>query len=243
MGQKIRLDKYLSNMGIGTRSEVKQMIKRGRVKVNECVVVSPEIKIDMETDHVMAEEQQINYEKYVYYMLHKPAGVVSATEDSREKTVVDLLAAEKKRDLFPVGRLDKDTEGLLIITNNGQLAHKLLSPKKHVGKVYYAKIDGRVTEEDVQIFQEGVQVDKDFKALPAVLKIFSSGEESEIQITIYEGKFHQIKRMFEAVGKKVIYLKRLAMGSLWLDESLKSGEYRRLTEKELESLWKQNDKK
>ena len=118
MGQKIRLDKYLSNMGIGTRSEVKQMIKRGRVKVNECVVVSPEIKIDMETDHVMAEEQQINYEKYVYYMLHKPAGVVSATEDSREKTVVDLLAAEKKRDLFPVGRLDKDTEGLLIITNN-----------------------------------------------------------------------------------------------------------------------------
>lgn len=238
MGQKMRLDKYLSNMGIGTRSEVKQMMKKGKIKVNDCIVSSPEMKIDIETDNVMAAEQQVSYEKYVYYMLHKPAGVVSATEDKREKTVVDLLAAEQKKDIFPVGRLDKDTEGLLLITNDGELAHNLLSPKKHVSKVYYAKIDGKVTEEDVQIFKEGVQVDRDFKALPAVLEILSSGEQSEIHITIYEGKFHQVKRMFEAVGKKVTYLKRLSMGSLWLDDNLKLGEYRRLTGKELGKLLK-----
>lgn len=232
----MRLDKYLSNMGNGTRSEVKQMIKRGKIKVNNCVVSSPEIKIDIETDNVTVGEQQVNYEKYVYYMLYKPAGVVSATEDKREKTVVDLLAAEQKKDLFPVGRLDKDTEGLLLITNDGELAHNLLSPKKHVSKVYYAKIDGKVTEEDVQIFKEGVYIDKDFKALPSKLEVLSSGEQSEIQVTIYEGKFHQVKRMFQAVGKKVTYLKRLSMGSLALDGNLKLGEYRRLTEEELREL-------
>ena len=236
MGQKMRLDKYLANMGIGTRSEVKQMIKKGKIKVNGSMVSSPEIKIDVETDDVVAAELQIKYEKHVYYMLHKPAGVVSATEDKKDKTVIDLLFMDRKKDLFPVGRLDKDTEGLLLITNDGELAHNLLSPKKHVAKVYYAKIDGRVTEDDVRIFKEGVQIDSGFQALPAELEILSSNEQSEIYITIYEGKFHQVKRMFEAVGKKVTYLKRLSMGTLKLDETLKAGEYRELTKKELDEL-------
>lgn len=243
MGQKMRLDKYLANMGIGTRSEVKQMIKKGKIKVNDRIVYSPEVKIDTEIDNIVAADKNVEYEKYVYYMLHKPAGVVSATEDKRERTVIDLLSAEQKKDLFPVGRLDKDTEGLLLITNDGELAHNLLSPKKHVSKVYYAKIDGRVTEKDIKTFKEGVQIDEDFKALPAKLEIVSSGEQSEIYITIYEGKFHQVKRMFEAVGKKVIYLKRLSMGSLVLDEDLEIGKYRRLKKEELECLLKADLKK
>ena len=238
MGQKMRLDKYLANMGIGTRSEVKQMLKKGKIKVNDAVVHTPEVKIDIETDTIMADNQMVSYEKYVYYMLHKPAGVVSATEDNKEKTVIDLMEKEQKKDLFPVGRLDKDTEGLLLITNDGELAHNLLSPKKHVSKVYYAKIDGKVIEEDVKVFKEGVQIDKDFRALPAELEIICAGAQSEIRVTIYEGKFHQVKRMFEAVGKKVTYLKRLSMGSLVLDETLELGQYRRLTQEELEGLQK-----
>lgn len=240
MGQKMRLDKYLANMGIGTRSEVKQMLKKGKIKVNNTVVHTPEVKIDIETDTITVENQTVTYEKYVYYMLHKPAGVISATEDHKEKTVIDLMGAEQKKDLFPVGRLDKDTEGLLLITNDGELAHNLLSPKKHVSKVYYAKIDGKVTEEDVKLFKEGVQIDEDFRALPAELEVICSGAQSEIRVTIYEGKFHQVKRMFEAVGKKVTYLKRLSMGSLVLDETLELGQYRRLTKEEVEGLQKGN---
>ena len=169
-------------------------------------------------------------------MLNKPAGVISASEDPRQKTVIDLIDGQHRQDLYPVGRLDKDTEGLLLITNDGELTHRLLSPKKHVDKVYYARIKGRMTEADVTAFRQGLQVDAELKALPAELKILSSGEDSEVEVTIREGKFHQIKRMFQAVGKEVAYLKRLSMGSLRLDPELDLGQYRRLTDEELEGL-------
>lgn len=235
MAKQIRLDKYLSDMGMGTRSEVKLDIKKGFVKVNNEVIKTPDCKIFMD-DLVSYHDTPVAYARYEYYMLNKPAGVVSATEDKRDKTVLDLLSQNKRKDLFPVGRLDKDTEGLLLITNDGELAHQLLSPNKKVGKVYYAKVDGRVTNHEVELFLEGLQVDEDFKAMPAELMILSSKEQSEITLRIMEGKFHQVKRMFEAVGMQVLYLKRLSMGSLVLDEALQPGQYRALTTDELNQI-------
>lgn len=232
----IRLDKYLADMGIGTRTEVKKLIRQGKVKVDDYIVKSPEQKIDTSTQKVFCEGQELGYEEYEYYMLNKPAGYVSATTDAKDKTVLDLIIDKKRKDLFPVGRLDKDTEGLLLITNDGELAHRLLAPKKHVDKLYYAKVEGIVTEEDRKAFAEGVDIGEDEVTRPAVLKILKSAEVSEIHLTIQEGKFHQVKRMFEAVGKKVIYLKRISMGTLYLDENLKLGEYRALTEEELKHL-------
>ena len=232
----IRLDKYLANMGIGTRTEVKKLIRQGKVKVDDYIVKSPEQKIDTVTQNVFCERQEVGYEEYEYYMLNKPAGYVSATTDAKDKTVLELITDKKRKDLFPVGRLDKDTEGLLLITNDGDLAHRLLAPKKHVDKLYYAKIEGVVTEEDVRAFAEGVDIGENEVTRPAVLEILKSDEISEIHLTIQEGKFHQVKRMFEAVGKKVIYLKRISMGTLQLDENLKLGEYRMLTEEELKHL-------
>ena len=232
----IRLDKYLANMGIGTRTEVKKLIRQGKVKVDDYIVKSPEQKIDTVTQKVFCEGQEVGYEEYEYYMLNKPAGYVSATTDAKDKTVLDLITDKRRRDLFPVGRLDKDTEGLLLITNDGDLAHRLLAPKKHVDKLYYAKVEGLVTEDDVKAFAEVVNIGEGEKTRPAVLEILKSDEISEIHLTIQEGKFHQVKRMFEAVDKKVIYLKRLSMGTLRLDENLKLGEYRTLTEEELEHL-------
>ena len=167
----IRLDKYLADMGVGTRAEVKKYIKQGKVTVDGAVVKSAELKIDQEVQQVMFQGSPIGYEEFEYYMLHKPAGVISATTDSKDKTVVDLISDKKRKDLFPVGRLDKDTEGLLLITNDGDLAHKLLSPKKHVDKVYYAKVDGIVSEEDVKAFREGVSIGQGEIAKPAVLEI------------------------------------------------------------------------
>lgn len=231
----MRLDKYLSNMGIGTRSEVKTYIKKGRVMVNGERADGPEQKIDEKVDQIAFDDQMVSFVEMQYFMLHKPAGVVTATEDKREKTVLDLLESPIKKQLFPVGRLDKDTEGLLLITNDGPLAHQLLSPKKHVEKRYYAKIAGKVTEEDVKIFSEGMDLG-DFTTMPAKLEILTSGEESEIEVTICEGKFHQVKRMFEKVDKKVLYLKRISMGKLCLDAHLAAGEYRALTEKEIAEL-------
>lgn len=228
----MRLDKYLANMGVGTRSEVKILIKKGRVEVNGMRATGPEQKISEEQDEIWVDDQVIGYNKYEYLMLHKPAGVVTATEDKRDRTVLDLIDSPLKKQLFPVGRLDKDTEGLLLLTNDGALAHRLLSPKKHVSKVYYARIAGCVTKEDVQAFSEGLDLG-DFTSMPAELKILSAGEESEIEVTVCEGKFHQVKRMFEAVGKKVLYLKRLSMGKLCLDERLEVGEYRPLTQEEI----------
>ena len=208
--------------------------------VNGEVVKKPELKINETTDQILCQGKKASYQKNIYLMLHKPAGVVSATEDNREKTVLDLVRPEdRKNGLFPVGRLDKDTEGLLLLTDDGELAHRLLSPKKHVDKTYYAKIDGQVTEEHVKQFREGLNIGDEKKTLPAVLTILLSGPVSEIEVTIHEGRFHQIKRMFEAVGCKVTYLKRLSMGSLVLDETLPPEEYRPLTEAELEGLTKQ----
>ena len=236
----MRLDKYLCETGYGTRSQVKDLLKKGQVMVNGEVVKKPELKINETTDQILCQGKKASYQKNIYLMLHKPAGVVSATEDNREKTVLDLVRPEdRKNGLFPVGRLDKDTEGLLLLTDDGELAHRLLSPKKHVDKTYYAKIDGQVTEEHVKQFREGLDIGDEKKTLPAVLTILLSGQVSEIEVTIHEGRFHQIKRMFEAVGCKVTYLKRLSMGSLVLDETLLSGEYRPLTEAELEGLTKQ----
>ena len=236
----MRLDKYLCETGFGTRSQVKELLKKGQVMVNGEVVKKPELKINETTDQILCQGKKASYQKNIYLMLHKPAGVVSATEDNREKTVLDLVRPEdRKNGLFPVGRLDKDTEGLLLLTDDGELAHRLLSPKKHVDKTYYAKIDGQVTEEHVKQFREGLDIGDEKKTLPAVLTILLSGPVSEIEVTIHEGRFHQIKRMFEAVGCKVTYLKRLSMGSLVLDETLPPEEYRPLTEAELEGLTKQ----
>ena len=232
----IRLDKYLADMGFGTRSEVKADIKKGKININGSVVKDANFKINTESDKVLYQGNPIVYEEYEYYMLNKPAGCVSATTDTKDITVLDLIKDKNRKDLFPVGRLDKDTEGLLLITNDGALAHRLLAPKKHVDKLYYAKIEGGVTEEDKNAFAKGVCIGEDEITMPASLKILTSGEISEIHLTIQEGKFHQVKRMFEAVGKKVIYLKRLSMGSLILDESLEPGEYRTLTEEELQRL-------
>ena len=232
----IRLDKYLADMGKGTRSEVKKAISKGLVRVNGTVVRKPETKLDIEKDQVLYEGESVGYAQFEYYMLNKPAGVISATEDKHERTVVDLIEDKKRKDLFPVGRLDKDTEGLLLISNDGELAHRLLSPSKHVDKVYYAKIDGVVTEADVEAFQTGTDIGEEKLTRPAKLQILNSGEMSEIELTIREGKFHQVKRMFHAVGKEVVYLKRLQMGSLMLDENLKAGEYRELTEQEITEL-------
>lgn len=238
----IRLDKYLSQMSAGSRSDVKNNIRKGRVLVNGTPNMKPEYKVDTDKDVIEYCGEKIAYSEYEYYMLNKPAGVVSATEDKKEKTVLDLICGSKRKDLFPAGRLDKDTEGLLIITNDGALAHELLSPKKHVDKTYYAQIDGIVTEEDICAFEKGIKISEDFTALPARLEIIStvkggSGEDtSEIMLTIHEGKFHQVKKMFEASGKKVTYLKRMSMGRLKLDESLPCGSFRRLTEDEIEIL-------
>ncbi len=232
----IRLDKYLADAGQGTRSEVKIKLKQCRVRVNEVVVKKPETKINPDKDVVSIDGKELCHEQFQYYMLNKPAGVVSATKDDRDKTVVQLITEDKRRDLFPVGRLDKDTEGLLLITNDGVLANNLLAPGKHVDKEYYAVVEGRVTEETVESFKQGVDIGDDKLTEPATLVIEESGEESMIRLTITEGRYHQVKRMFEAVGMRVKYLKRLSMGSLKLDEALEVGKYRRLTPEELENL-------
>lgn len=232
----MRLDKCLADMQLGTRSQVKEYIRKGRISVNNNNVMSPDIKINTEIDIVKFDGKDIFYEDYEYYMLNKPAGVLSATRDKNAKTVLDLIWDKSRKDLFPVGRLDKDTEGLLLITNDGALAHDLLSPKKHVNKTYYAKISGNVLPDHIVLFQNGIYLEEDVKTLPAQLKILQSGSESEIELTIQEGKFHQVKRMFQKIGTEVIYLKRLTMGTLILDENLQPGEYRKLTSQEIEQL-------
>lgn len=232
----IRLDKYLADMGIGTRSELKKMIRSGRVSIDGMPAKKPEEKVNPDTQEVSVDGKRVSYSSFEYFMLHKPAGVVSATKDPKEKTVLDLITGTRRKDLFPVGRLDKDTEGLLLITNDGDLAHRLLTPGKHVNKTYYAKIEGRVTEEDVTRFQEGLDIGDETLTMPACLEVIHTDAISEIKVTIQEGRYHQVKRMFEAVGKKVIYLKRLSMGSLALDETLEKGAFRHLTEEELDKL-------
>ncbi len=232
----MRLDKFLTELGVGTRSEVKKLIKAKKIQVNGGTATKPEQKIDELSDVVSYQGTQLVYQKYEYYLFHKPAGCVTATEDRTHTTVMDYLKDTTRKDLFPVGRLDLDTEGLLLITNDGQMAHELLSPVKHVPKTYYAKIAGEVTEDDANLFEKGVDIGEDEPAKPADLEILSAGEESEVYVTITEGKFHQVKRMFHAVGKEVVYLKRLKMGPLTLPEDLAKGAFRPLKEEELIQL-------
>lgn len=231
----MRLDKYLAQAGLGTRSEVKKLIRSGRVLLNGKLTKSPECKVE-NSDEVMVDDRQITYEEYVYYMLNKPGGVVTATIDSKDKTVIDLLKEPYVKDLFPVGRLDKDTEGLLLLTNHGALAHRLLAPKSHVEKGYYARLEKPATEEDIQCFLNGLDIGDKKPTKPARLKILSG---CEVMIWITEGRFHQIKRMCQKIGKPVRYLKRIQMGTLRLDESLAPGEYRKLTESEVTLLLKE----
>jgi 16S rRNA pseudouridine516 synthase len=233
----LRIDKLLANMGYGTRKEVKKLLKSGVVKIDDVVVKDAKTQVDPNTQVVTVWGEVVQYKPFIYLMMNKPQGVISATEDLTQETVVDLLEEEDRIfNPFPVGRLDKDTEGLLLLTNDGQLAHQLLSPKKHVPKTYFAVVDGEVTEEDVQLFRQGVVLDDGYQTKPAELTILKSGIRSDVELTITEGKFHQVKRMFAAVGKRVVYLKRIQMGPLPLDETLEPGEYRELTDEEIALL-------
>ena len=233
-----RLDKVLANLGYGSRKEIKQFVRQGRITVNEEAATRPEQPVCPEQDELCVDGEVVRYRSTVYFMLHKPQGYLSATEDTRQPVVTELLSAEDGVfDVFPVGRLDKDTEGLLLLTNDGVLTHRLLSPKWKVEKRYQATIEGLVTEADAVAFAEGVTLDDGYKTQPAKLEIADSGATSQIFVTITEGKFHQVKRMFEAVGKKVVYLKRLTMGPLSLDAALTLGEYRELTAKEKQQLF------
>lgn len=236
----MRLDKFLADMQLGSRREVKGYIKKGLVRVNGAVVKSDKFQVAEAQDQVTFAGEPVLYQKDFYYLLNKPAGVVSATVDARDQTVIDLLSeADYREDLFPVGRLDKDTEGLLILTNDGELAHRLLSPKRHVEKEYFAKVAGVMTAEDVVAFAEGLTIDGGEETMPAQLQIVSVDplqETSEIHLVLHEGKFHQVKRMVKAVGKEVTYLQRIRMGALLLDETLPLGAYRPLTAAELALL-------
>lgn len=230
----MRLDKMLSNMGAGTRKEVKALLKKKLVTVNDEIIKDGSKHIDVKTAIVKVDDKVIHYQKFIYLMLHKPAGFLSATKDNHDRTVIDLLSKDKLHfQPFPVGRLDKDTEGLLLLTNDGDLAHQLLSPAKKIEKTYFARIKGKVTLEDMEAFKAGVELEDGYKTKPAKLEILHSAEQSEVNLTITEGKFHQVKRMFRAVGKEVIYLKRLRMGEISLDPTLQIGQYRELTEVEL----------
>lgn len=261
--ETMRVDRLLSNFGYGSRSEIRKLVKDGIVHVDGITIKDAAMHVDPENSKIEVNGKQLHYRKFIYVVMNKPAGVISATYDNKLKTAIDLLPDEFSCfDLFPAGRLDIDTEGMLLLTNDGQLAHELLSPKKHVPKRYYALIDGIVTDEDVKLFEDGVILDDGYKTMPAELEIiaksrcnFNEADDSiekaectmkdqfineerysEIELVLHEGKFHQVKRMFEATGKKVTYLKRIQMGGLKLDETLKPGECRELTSEELDLL-------
>ncbi len=235
----MRLDKFLVACAVGSRTEVKNLLKAGRVTVNGKKEKSAKLQIDEERDEIRFDGQVLEYEEFVYYMMNKPQGVVSATEDSKHRTVLDLLDdLARTKEVFPVGRLDIDTHGLLLLTNDGKLAHALLSPKRHVDKTYLAQVEGVMTQEDVETFAKGILL-KDFTCQPAKLEIVSVNlvkNQSLVRVTIAEGKFHQVKRMVAYCGKEVVDLQRLTMGTLALDENLERGEWRRLTKEELEEL-------
>ena len=232
----LRLDKYLADCGIGTRSEVKNKLKQGLVSVNDVIVKKPETKVNTETDCICFSGRILNFSTFEYLLLHKPAGYVTAVKDNLNPTVMELINETTAKDLAPVGRLDKDTEGLLLITNDGMLAHNLLSPKKHVDKTYYAVIDSYVDDTDIFAFSEGIDIGDEKLTLPAKLEIISASfDRSEILLTIHEGRFHQVKRMFHARAKEVVYLKRMSMGTLFLD-GLEKGHCRKLTDDEIKSL-------
>lgn len=228
----MRLDRFLKEQGIAARSELKKIIKKGRVKVDGKICTDPGFHVDPETSRVTLDDAPVRYSRYVYLMMNKPGGVLTATTDRSARTVLDLLPEKYRRmQVFPVGRLDKDTDGLLLVTNNGDLAHNLLSPKKRVPKLYEAHLDRYPGESAIDAFRKGVVINDEFTALPAELR-FISMEPVIAHVEVYEGKFHQVKRMFRAVGAEVTYLKRLRMGQLKLDETLEPGGYRELTEEE-----------
>ncbi len=227
-----RLDKFLCDLNIGTRSQVKNFIQKGLVTVNDEIIKKPEYKVS-DADIVCYQGQALSNEEYAYYMLHKPAGIISATEDKVQQTVLDYFKDEPCKNLYPVGRLDKDTEGLLLITNDGELGHHLLSPRHHIPKTYYVELLRPVNTEDIRLLEEGIDIGEKRVTLPAKIETVV---ENTLYITITEGKYHQIKRMFEAVDNKVQYLKRISMGELALDETLPIGQYRRLTHEEIQYL-------
>lgn len=229
----MRLDRYLCELNIGSRSQVREFVRKGLVSVNGQVVWSADQKIAEQKDQVAFQGKTLTYQRYVYYMLNKPRGVVSATQDNTAGTVVELLAPEGRKDLFPMGRLDKDTEGLLILTNDGELTHRLLSPKRHVDKTYEVTVAHVLSAEDIQRLEQGVDIGEDRLTLPAKVEAVS---ENILHLTIQEGKYHQVKRMLQAVGNQVTALKRIRFGGVDLDHRLEAGEYRSLTSQEEERL-------
>ncbi|WP_236915081.1 pseudouridine synthase [Clostridium sp. Cult2] len=238
-----RLDKILSNMGYGSRKDIKKIIKEGRVVVNNKIIEKNDFKVNPYNDKIILDGEEVFYTKYIYIMMNKPKGVVSSTEDPINRTVLELLEEQHLVfNPFPAGRLDKDTEGLLILTNDGKLAHELLSPKKGVDKTYYVEVEGYVEEEHKIKFNEGIILDDGYKTLPAKLEIIESNFISKVELTIQEGKFHQVKRMFQALHMEVVYLKRISMGPIKLDERLKLGEYRELKEEEIKLLKEKKQK-
>ncbi len=233
----MRIDRFLVKNSICSRSEAKKIVRSGRVSVNGKTLADPSVHIDEASDEICFDGQIIRYEKFRYYMLNKPQGIVSATEDTGCATVLDLFEGVNKKDLFPVGRLDKDTEGLLLITNDGKLAHELLSPKRHVDKKYYVETNRLLNDEDMRIFEEGVDIGDAKKTLPAKIEKITDQEKNAYYVTIREGRFHQIKRMFQAFGAGVTYLKRISMGGLVLDETLDPGDFRPLSSDEISLLY------
>jgi 16S rRNA pseudouridine516 synthase len=232
----MRLDKFLKECNVCSRSESKQVLKKGLIKINGNIVKDASYKLDENNDVVTYNDKVIEYQEFVYIMLNKPAGVISATEDSKDTTVIDLVSEYAHKEVFPFGRLDKDSVGLLILSNDGKLAHELLSPKKHVSKVYYLKIKGRLDDTDIEAFKNGITLEDGYVTKEGKLEIIKSDEISECLATISEGKFHQLKRMFIALDKEVVFLKRIKFKDIELDESLKEGEYRLLTKEEIDSL-------
>lgn len=232
---KIRIDKMLSHMGYGSRSDIKKAAKMGRIRLNQTVEKNCALLIDPQNVQVFWDDMEVIYREHLYLLLNKPQGVVSATQDNLHPTVIDLVPENYRHyNLFPVGRLDKDTEGLLVLTNDGPFAHDLLSPKKQIPKIYYAQVDVMLSEAAVRKFEEGILLDDGYKTMPAKLEIFHvQDEQSHCHVTIQEGKFHQIKRMFAEVGAHVLFLKRIQIGKLRLDERLAPGEMRELTAQEI----------
>ena len=233
MIKQLRLDKFLCEQEVGSRSEVKSFLKKGLVTVNGIISKSAELKINPELDVVAYQGKVLQYQKFYYYMMHKPAGVITATEDNSQKTVMDLMGEDYRKDLFPVGRLDKDTEGLLLITNDGELSHELLSPKKHVPKTYLVQIPSVLDDFQIQVLEQGVDIGDEKLTLPSKVRPV---DETHILLTIHEGRYHQVKRMLSAVGSQVLYLKRMTFGALNLDDTLEKGAYRALTKVEVEQL-------
>ncbi len=231
----MRLDKLLADMQIGTRKEIKQYIRQGHVTVDKSSQVSPNQRVDPNIQAICCFGKELHYQKYVYYMFYKPQNCVTARQDALHKTVMDYLP-ESRKALSPIGRLDLDTEGLLIITNDGMLSHNLLSPAKHVIKIYEARIDGPLRTEDIEAFRLGLDIGDNTLTSPAELTVLEHGDSSYVRVAIMEGRYHQIKRMFAAIGRQVLFLKRTAMGSLVLDDTLLPGEYRELTTEELSRL-------